>query len=236
MHTTSTWSAPLFRGTFLLAVLLSFLGEGDVQADIISGVSVSVSGAAVSTDYTGEGHVVGPGGNSFTLASLSGGSFLINSGSNEITITTAQPIYGISFNFEIFPNDPSYGWPAFTFKADGQTEFQVFGILPGSAPPTEPGGITVLGLDGNGMTYTQSQVSNNEQSPQLIASSGVWTFPNGVNTLEFIDWPPTIGISNIIFNASPPTPVPEPTTLLVLGGGLLGLGFLRCRRKPRPIS
>ena len=48
------------------------------------------------------------------------------------------------------------------------------------------------------------------------------TFPSSVNYIEFVDWPPKIGVKNI-----DPTTVPEPGTLSLVGVVLAGFGFAR---------
>jgi hypothetical protein len=95
-----------------------------------SGATVSVSGAQVNNNYTGDGHVTGPviGGNvvPWTLSDTGGSvlnptaptvanptqvSYLANANglgpngtSTAITMTFNVPVYSIEFDFEIFPD------------------------------------------------------------------------------------------------------------------------------------
>jgi len=219
--------------------------------------SVSVTGALASKSYTGDGHVVGPcmkGGVvvscstsgaspiSVTLATSDGttqhlttsDTFIQNvSSSSEITMTfSGFKIYSVSFDYEIFPDGTcadgrSNGkggykscssWPDFTFLADGTVMFNTLGVMPSSGPYSHSPNSTRTGT---------------EQAPQYLGQSGTWTFANGVTKLEFQDWPATIGVDNLVFTTNkpiPPTVVPEPGALTLLGTGLLGLaGFVRRR-------
>jgi hypothetical protein len=206
---------------------------------------VTVSGAAGGNGYTGEGHVVGPGGQSQTLGTLDGGNFIVNdrdNGSSMITMTFAQPITGVKFDFQIFPNsdalnglvnDPSH-FPDFTFKANpnGQltTMLYAVGVLPGAVNPLT-GATTELHSpnSGNGA---------NELAPQLLVTGMPgFSFPGGVTVLQFIDWPPRIGIDNLqlTFAGPPPVaaPVAEPSSLLIAcaTASMLGVAQLLRRRR-----
>jgi hypothetical protein len=201
-----------------------------------AGGSATVSGYA-ATNYDGEGHLVGPVvGNQVAwrnLTNYNGLPFLINdrfgSGSSQIIVQFSFPIYSVSFDFEIFPNadvadgrgktTASPGWPDFTFEADGQVVLHAFAVLPGT----------------NG-TFSVSPDSlaqgTNEFAPQLIASSGTFSFPGGVTELEFIDWPPVIGVNNLQFNASPQgAETPEPATLVLFGACAVGAGIYAWGRR-----
>ena len=128
-----------------------------------------------------------PGGVEAVFAALSEHfdrlHILVNSGSDRITIVFPSPIFSLEFDYEIFPNgdvpdgskvDPSK-FPDFTLIADGKVIFQEFGVIPGT----------------NG-TFAHSPFSGpnrNELAPQLLATSGLITFANGVTRLEFVDWP-----------------------------------------------
>jgi hypothetical protein len=131
----------------------------------------------------------------------------------------SKPVYGITFDMEIFPDVTSNVIPPdFTFKAyasDGKelTSVQTFGKVPDPSlrSPATPGGP--------------------EPYMQLLAFGQTYSFPNGATKLEFIDWPPTIGIDNLDFQLEPPTTVPEPATMLLFLGSLAGAGLYgRSRR------
>jgi hypothetical protein len=222
--------------TSLLALSLS---TGSVRSEVISFDfesspvgGVTITGDRSESGYTGDGHVVGPmiGGQvqPVTLGTSDGGvlhdgldHFLVNKDdSTQITITFSSPIYSVSFDYEIFPdgtlpdgtntNTNNPNWPDFTFKADGNLVFRTLGALPG---------------DGAESPFSLSRPGP-EVAPQFIGQSGTILFPNGVTTLEFIDWPRTIGIDNLLVSNAPLAPaVPEPTTLAVfvaaIGGGLM---------------
>ncbi len=158
-------------------------------------------------------------------------TFLVNSGSDRITMTFDFAIYGVQFDFEIFPNaqcadgsKTSCILPDFTFLADGILQFHTDGIMPGA-----------------GGTYAHSPHSNTgiEKAPQYLGVSGWWLFPEGVTKLEFVDWPVMIGIDNLVIDTTPPREdvppptVPEPGTLALLAVGLAGL---RRFRKPTSSS
>jgi len=177
---------------------------------------ISIAGARVDASYNADGHVVGP-----TLGTSDGGiphpgldSFLATNGTLQnsngkdvIRITFPFAVKSASFDFEIFPNMDAEGltdptdprWPDFTFRADGNIIFRRLGELPPGSP-----------------------------DPQLLAQSGLITFAGGVSTLEFIDWPPTIGIDNLQVNGGQEIQavVPEPASLLVFA--ILAAGVAAC--------
>lgn len=220
----------------------------------------TVIGSKATKDYDGDDHVTGPSDQSRirsgslqtrasyseTLGTTDGGvhhagldTFLINIGSSDrITMVFPFPVYSAQFDFEIFPdaacsngfssscNDAGdANWPDFKFVADGNQLIEWVGVNP--ADMTQP------------VAYRQSPASgwgNNERAPQLLGVSGVFQFANGVTRLEFVDWPSTIGIDNLVITREPPeTPpliVPEPSTLSLAGLLLAGIGLFR-PRKPR---
>ena len=197
-----------------------------------AGGTVTVSGHADGSNfygpgrsYDGEGYNVGPrvGGHvvAYNLTSYNGLPFLINdrfgSGSDRITATFSFPIYSLSFDYEIFPNAQmangsgvpvdqratTSGWPDFTLRADGQLVFRALGVMPGEQI-----------MPGYAGAFTSSPNNANERAPQFIGSSGTLYFPNGVTTVQFIDWPPVIGIGNVQFNAGLLVATPEPASVL----------------------
>jgi len=205
-----------------------------------AGASVTVTGAVGEANYTGDSHVVGPVSGSVvsseTLGTSNGGvhhagldTFIINnSSSSEIKLVFNFPIYSLSFDYEIFPDGTcpnsscsAANWPDFTFTANGVLQFETLGILPGN-----------LG------TYPHSPASgatHTEPAPQFLGQSGYLSFPGGVTTLEFIDWPVTIGIDNLVISPSqipvPPSSVPEPGSLVLVLVGLLGLALNASRHR-----
>jgi len=197
--------------------------------------SVTVTGAVASKTWNGDGHVVGPGnsGTSYTLANEDGTFIMNNQGGGFNSITMAFKgitIDSLSFDYEIFPDitcqnlkncggKGNLNLPDITVDANGKQVFQDFGVQPGQA---------------GGSPYLHSPNSGNhsdELAPQLLGSTSL-TFAPGVTTLVFNDWPPEIGIDNlVIVDAS--TPVPEPATLALFGTALAGLGWMQRRRKTR---
>src|SRR5690348_10926731 len=73
--------------------------------------------------------------------------------------------------------------------------------------------------------YTHSTLSGatgTEAAPQLLGTFSMSL--SGVTTIQFVDWPQRIGIDNLVLRT-----VPEPGSLALLAGGLLGWGFFRRR-------
>lgn len=193
------------------------------------GQSVIVTGSQASTNYNGDGHVVGPGsgGTSLTLGTSDGSTqhlttndaFIDNvSSATEITMKFNFKIYSVRFDYEIFPDGTcptgtncGSNWPDFTFKADTVQQFKTMAVMPGNP----------------GAPYLHSPASggSTELAPQFLGQSGTWFFPTGVTYLEFMDWPATVGIDNLTIN------VPEPATLLLFAGGFLIFLALPRRRK-----
>ena len=201
------------------------------------GGSVAVSGAGAEKDYNGDGHAVGPISRSAVISRTLGNTngniahpspldtYLINSSSNRITMLFSFPIYSVSFDYEIFPDGTcsvagsdcflsSSNWPDFTFEADDTVQFRTRGINPSVTGP-----------------FSHSPASglvNSERAPQFLGLSGGYSFPSGVSKLEFIDWPRRIGIDNLQIQDQ--NIVPEPSSLLLLASGLLGLARFRRKR------
>jgi len=164
-------------------------------------------------------------------------NYIVNNGSDRITVVFPSPVYFASFDFEIFPDgtctdDTSAAcggaslpnWPDFTFFANSSQIFRQVATNPGSSG-----------------TYCESQSSNLnnaacDNAPQYLGVSGNnWFFPNGVTTLEFVDWPRRIGIDNLVVDTEKPCcsttlGVPEPGSMALIGAALAGLAAVRRRR------
>jgi hypothetical protein len=197
-----------------------------VLAANATGMTVTVTGAKPTNSYTGDGHVVGPvvsrDVKPLTLGTTDGGdptsqhsgvdTFIDTENSTEIDMLfSGGKIYGISFDYEIFPNATCQvsncsSVPDFTFKADGATM------------------LFAQAKNVSDLAYHTSDDSGRwgyETSMQLGPKSVSYTFTNGVSNLQFIDWPVVIGIDNLKIDTTKPfTPVPEPATLVLLGSGL----------------
>jgi hypothetical protein len=137
-------------------------------------------------------------------------------------------IASVSFNLEIFPNGscPSEsncggaGNPDLPnlelWTGDNGTGTDLatyYGVVPGT--------------DG---TYADSPNDpNGETAPQLLGVSGLITIGANldVTSLDFMDWPDTIGIDNLVVTFK----TPEPGSMAIFGFGLLALiGFAGCQR------
>jgi hypothetical protein len=226
--------------TFNFNALSEGQGNGAVQSYLNSvwtgsGMSgtITVSGALAAASYNGENHVVGPviGGSvvSLTLGTSDGGvyhggaadTFIVNSGSDRITMTFPQRIFQVGFDYEIFPNgnvpdvrntNPA-NFPDFTFIADGNQVFRTVSNMPGTN-----GILSFAPLD---------ETSSVEVAPQFLGGSGLISLPGGATTIEFVDWPVMVGIDNLnvgLGTGIAADVVPEPPTAILFG--VVGLGLL----------
>jgi hypothetical protein len=192
-----------------------------------AGKSVVVTGSVATNTYNGDGHVVGPGNGSTSLTLGSGGDLFITNIANTSTeikmVFSGLSITSVSFDYEIFPdgtcpsgNSCGSNQPDFTFAADGSIIFHKIA----STPPA-------------GSHSPASGSSATEQAAQFIGTSGTINFASGVTTLEFEDWPATIGIDNLVITYGPPggsSPTPEPVSFALAGTGLIGIYLLRRRQ------
>jgi hypothetical protein len=159
-------------------------------------------------------------------------------------------ILSFSFDFEIFPDGtcPQLDGPGHTtscgtnnanlpdleiWSGDNGTGVNFgtfFGVVPGASPP-----VSCDANSASDSTYTKSGAEGStsystETAPQLIchATYTVSDFTSGsITTLDFMDWPETIGIDNLTVN------LPEARSIAIFALGLIGLGFIGWRNRTR---
>ena len=148
---------------------------------------------------------------------------------NEISFQfSGLTITGASFNFEAFPSN---GGAAFEFEAGTNTSGTdpVISSQNGVKPCATVNGCggAPAGTDGS------STVSPNDNPETNVQWIGSWSGNFAASTeLDFVDWPPTIGIDNLTITYNTPSGVPEPGSLLLLATAALG-AVLIARRRPR---
>jgi hypothetical protein len=205
-------------------------------------------GVAVGQKYTGDGHVVGPGGVSLTLgnstntannsASVSGtyDNYLSNVATLADGTSPSQLSQGIlitfshgisltgtfSFDYEVFPDGscPSVGSCSSTPDLIVTTNGSTAysHTFLGVAPGTLTNGTS---------THSPLSGAGTELAPQLIGTSGNITLTNAT-TLKFMDWPAAIGIDNLKLVTATPEPMGQ--VFLLAGLGLVALAGKRLRR------
>lgn len=232
--------------------------DGVLSAAGCVGCSVTVAGAVADQTYTGEGYVVGPSGNPLTLGNSDGATsnssttpssthdtFISNTNDSSHQISTeislifsGLSVSSASFDYQIFPDGscPSLGrgncggdwWnrstsvadnpntPDFTFTtgaaSGGTTIFTTYGVAPSAS-----------GSDGS----STKNGSSTKYAPQYIGTSGTQNL-GGVSELNFVDWPATIGVDNLVITTT--SSVPEPSSVLLLATACAGV-VLSLRRK-----
>jgi hypothetical protein len=207
--------------TFTFDSLANNASNAAVQAymrTIVSGTNVTGSGA--TNNYTGDGHVIGP--------TLGPDTFIRNFGAPNFTIDfgTSFHIYSISFDWEIFPDGTCFNGP-------GSTTATRACAAAGSTNANWPD--FDLYVDGSS-TAVFSRVAvatgTNPNYPQAIGTSGTINLA-GAHFLNFVDWPATIAIDNLVINGCRDTAtvtclpflVPEPSTLPLIGLAIALAGF-----------
>lgn len=130
-----------------------------------------------------------------------------SNGDDKIVFVFRDPIYSISFDWEIFPNGNcnqcapgSSNYPDFSLRAGVQGSATYTNYAASLFPVSAPNGY-----------------------PQGLGHFST-TFATGVTRLEFVDWPVMIGIDNL-----DPNRVPEPGALSLIGLALASLALIRRR-------
>lgn len=236
--------------TYMQGVLNSAYGVNVVKVTVTGALADSgatQTGGGLS--WTGDSHVVGgssgtPG--SITLGNSNGctvdgagctaggnDAYIRNNSlglsgdpvSDVISMTfTGQVFSQAAFDYEIFPDGscPALGncggtgnpnTPDLIFKAGSNTVATLYGVAPGT-----------------GGTYSRSPLGA-ESAPQALGT-GSWTFASA-SSFQFVDWPATIGIDNLVLtsSASQNPAVPEPGSIALLLTTVTGCYFIRKRQK-----
>jgi hypothetical protein len=241
----NTWSGAGLSGS------MSVTGAGELSNNQYTGDG-HVVGPSTCTAYYGSGTCKTWKTTPATLGSTEGGvqgsaaiapfsstnpdNYIVNSGSDRIVITFPDPVYSISFDYEIFPDGSCPSSGSCGHNAVNLPDFQF--LVGNSVASLIPGFATTYGAyPGTSGTYSHSTNSGHgttEKAPQALRVSGSILFNQGVTTLAFVDWPQRIGIDNLQVDTEchgldcPRHDAPEPPMLPIVVVGL-GLAWLMTR-------
>lgn len=217
--------------------------DGTVQSymngKLAAGQSVSVTGAAGTNSWTGDGHVVG--GVAGTLAGSTSQTYIINNNgvlggaagsdpsSNDIKMVfNGLTISSISFDLEIFPDGSC---PSVSSCGTNDSNLPDFTLLAGTSSNLVQIGSPWFGSTPSPCQHTTATPSPGcEAAPQLGPTYSGTIALNNVSALDFQDWPATIGIDNLSITYNTPHPVPEPSSMMLLVTGFSWLAALRRRK------
>ena len=217
--------------TFDFNSLANNANNAAVQAymqGIIAGTLATGSGA--SKTYNGDGHVIGP--------TLGPDTFIRNVGAPNFTFDFGSTfhIYSITFDWEIFPDGTCFRGPG-----DTAATRACAAAGPGASNPNWPDFDLYVGGSATA-AFSQLALATgiNPNYPQAIGTSGTINTA-GEHLLNFVDWPATIAIDNLVINGCIDTPgrkcvppfLPEPSSLPLVGLALAlaGLATWRTQRK-----
>jgi hypothetical protein len=135
-------------------------------------------------------------------------------------------ITSLSFDFEIFPDGTC---PSLS-NCGGGANLPDLKLWTGDNGTGTPLG-TWLGIVPNTTTLYDFSINHpsgaGETAPQLL---GVASYSNlNISTLDFMDWPVTIGIDNLVITYS----TPEPASIAIFAFGFVGLATIARRKRAR---
>jgi len=224
----------------------------DVLVDLgFTTASVTVTGAvgqqgSDTGNYLADGHIVGPtASNPLTLGNTEGGvPETPANAANDGYIINCNGVAGCGgttyTDFFIQFNNLTMGGKQYQI-ASLQFDLQIFPDGSAEQPPdlelwTGANGTgTQLHSPWTAVDPGESSISQasgvDEEAPQLLTNSGLIAVNVAkLTTLDFKDWPSTIGIDNLQLTLST---VPEPGSLALFAFGLLGLAELARRKFTR---
>ncbi len=240
------------------AITLDFntLGEGATNSQIqtylnnqVGAGMITVTGAAASRSYAGDGYVYSVNGRYITLGTTDGATsptdtthfdssqngyngydtFIYNAGPNPLTPSIFGTPGGdkITMAFKIPILSISFDWEVFPNGDCGtctssSANWPDFELLAGMVGGTS----AIYSYTG----YANFPVDKYDPATKSGTSTyaqglGIFsaTFSQPVNYVEFVDWPDRIGIDRL----DPTFNVPEPGSLLLVGIGLAGFALRR---------
>jgi hypothetical protein len=232
------------RGIALLGNTIYYTTANSGNIYVTDAVTHADNGILVNTGFPGIANVATDG--VFIYAnSYQSSTGIINkydtAGNLVGTVTVGAGFFGRD-GFEV-QNNPNINGGATTFisnRGDGQGHYDVYGstgtlLLSAFIDPSKDGAGGVTGIAYDGTNYFVSDINNN----RLFEYSGTGVFikiinlagdpePNGTRLLEDLS-----AVGNTITNPSPTpgAPVPEPSAILLLASGLVGVAAWRRIRK-----
>ena len=151
-----------------------------------------------------------------------------------VALLKPQGVTGVtldSFSYQmdnlLGPGVDAQPFGAFDFGASN-TNSWIGGGSPNGGIPTGGTGTFVFNLTGNLAGLTTSSFTDIESNPQSQELDGSWLAVRFRGGLDPNDWSDKVTPGP--FDPPPPNGIPEPTTMALLGGSLVGLAFLRRRR------
>jgi hypothetical protein len=195
--------------------------------------SPNTSGHDTTAQANSDGYIINCNG----VVSCSSSSNDISMKFNNLVMNGAQyAISALTFDLEIFPDGSCPSLSNCGGSGDPNLpDLELYTGAGGTGTELASWSAFVPGTSG-GSAYTASSVQSPDLAPQLLTTSGTIAASN-ISSLDFMDWPSTIGIDNLALTlsctAGCTTHVPEPASLAMFGFGLLGLAGIVFLRRTR---